>query len=139
MARFAPIVFALGLAVPLTPALGQQPGPRPPVSAAPVPASARSRIPIGPATVPPITLLIGPPAGRSLTERLGLDQAPRSHRARNALIGGLIGGAVGIVTCTVISNISKDPGTGFSTCTVKGYVGLGLGGAALGALIGALL
>lgn len=135
MARFAPIVFALGLAVPLTPALGQLPGPRPPE----VPASARSRVRIGPATVPPITLLIGPPAGRSLTERLGLDQAPASHRGRNALIGGLIGGAVGIVTCTVISNISKDPGTGFSTCTAKGYLGLGLGGAALGALIGALL
>ena len=62
----------------------------------------------------------------------------RTHRARNALIGGLIGSAAGIVTCTVISNIAKDPGTGFSTCTRKGYFIMGLGGAGVGALIGAL-
>ena len=61
---------------------------------------------------------------------------PPSHRGRHALIGGLIGGAAGIVVCTTISNIAKDKGSGFSTCDAKAYLGFGLGGAALGALIG---
>lgn len=55
------------------------------------------------------------------------------------MIGALIGGAAGIVTCTVISNWVKDSGTGFSTCTWKGYLLLGGSGAGLGALIGALV
>jgi len=55
------------------------------------------------------------------------------------VIGAVIGGAAGVVTCTGISNIVKDPGTGFSTCTWKGYLLLGGSGAGLGALIGALI
>ena len=62
-----------------------------------------------------------------------------SHRLRNALIGGVIGGVAGVVTCTAISNATNDPGTGFSTCTTKGYLLFGLGGFGLGALIGALI
>jgi len=71
--------------------------------------------------------------------RLNLLQERKPDRVRNALIGAVIGGAAGIVTCTVISNIVKDSGTGFSTCTESGYLLLGLSGAGLGALIGALI
>ncbi len=120
----ASLVFVLSLAVP-------------PDST--VQAAVRSPIGLGPATVPPITLLIGHSTRKSFTERLRLDQTQAHHRGRHALVGGLIGGAVGIVTCTVISNLINDPGTGFSTCTAKGYAGFGLGGAALGALVGSLL
>ncbi len=68
-----------------------------------------------------------------------LSPLPRRNRAGHAVLGGLIGGAAGIVVCTAISNLVKDSGTGFSTCTTSGYVSLGLGGAALGAVIGALI
>jgi hypothetical protein len=61
---------------------------------------------------------------------------PSSNRGRHALIGGLIGGATGIIVCTAISNIVKDQGSGFTTCDTKAYIGFGLSGAALGALIG---
>ena len=64
--------------------------------------------------------------------------AGQPDRLGNAVLGAVIGGAAGIVTCTVISNIVKDSGTGFSTCTWKGYLLLGGSGAGLGALIGAL-
>ena len=74
----------------------------------------------------------------SPTDRSDLLAAPRNHRVRNAVIGGLIGAATGVVTCTVISNLANDPGTGTSTCDTKAYVGFALGGAALGALVGAL-
>jgi hypothetical protein len=69
----------------------------------------------------------------------GLIQATSSHRGRNALIGGLVGAATGIGVCTAISNLVNDPGTGFSTCDAKAYLGFGLGGAAVGALIGAMI
>ena len=38
--------------------------------------------------------------------------------------------------CTVVSALVKDEGTGFSTCTAKGYLLLGGVGLSLGALIG---
>jgi hypothetical protein len=43
-------------------------------------------------------------------------------RAGNAVLGGVIGAAAGVAFCTVVSNIVKDEGTGFSTCTTKGYL-----------------
>lgn len=139
MTRLAAIGFALGLTA--APALAQSlaPGPRSPDSTVTVPTATRNHLGIGLATVTPIVLLADQPAPTSFTDRLRLELAPKRHRGRNALIGGLIGGATGIIACTVISNIQKDPGTGFSTCATSGYVGLGLGGAGLGALIGALL
>jgi hypothetical protein len=79
---------------------------------------------------------VGPPAP---PRRISMSSDQPTHRVRNALIGALIGGAAGIVTCTVISNIAKDPGTGFSTCTWKGYLLLGGSGAGLGGLIGVLV
>jgi hypothetical protein len=85
-----------------------------------------------------------PPAGsastnrQSLTGQLWFAAAP-SHRGRHALIGGLIGAATGIITCTAISNLSHDPGSDFSTCDAAAYLGFGLGGFAVGALIGWLI
>ena len=57
-------------------------------------------------------------------------------RAGNAALGGVIGAAAGIVFCTVVSNIANDRGTGFSTCTAKGYLLIGGVGGALGLLVG---
>lgn len=71
--------------------------------------------------------------------RITVTAGESSHRVRNAVIGAAIGGAAGVITCTVISNIAKDAGSGFSTCTWKGYLLLGGSGAGLGALIGALI
>lgn len=57
---------------------------------------------------------------------------------RNAIIGGVIGSAVGIGVCTGISTLTNDSANGgFSTCTVKGNLMFGAGGFAVGALIGA--
>lgn len=75
-------------------------------------------------------------AHRPLIAMPGIADEPQPHRARHAVIGGLIGGAAGILACTAISNIANDPGSGFSTCDAKAYIGFGLGGAAVGALIG---
>lgn len=74
----------------------------------------------------------------SLSNGVAISSA-RNHRVRNAVIGGLIGAATGVIACTVISNIANDPGTGTSTCDTKAYIGFALGGAALGALIGAVI
>jgi hypothetical protein len=68
-----------------------------------------------------------------------LTELQRRNRTGQVLLGGAIGAATGIVVCTVISNLVKDPGTGFSTCTTKGNLGFALGGAALGALLGWLI
>jgi hypothetical protein len=76
----------------------------------------------------------------SLPGHLGASiAAAGSHRGRNAVLGALIGGVAGVVTCTVISNAIKDSGSGFTTCTGDGYLLFGLGGAGLGALVGALI
>ena len=86
----------------------------------------------------------GQPSGRVLSgpqlpDDLALSDAAPTHRGRHALIGGLIGAAAGVITCTVISNIANDPGTGFSTCDATAYLGFGIGGFAVGALIGWLI
>ncbi len=59
-----------------------------------------------------------------------------SRRSRNPLIGGAIGTIAGLAFCTAFSNLVKDAGTGFSTCTLKGYVLTGGIGFTLGFLIG---
>ncbi len=92
------------------------------------------------ATKPPWIFLIGHPtrvssnSSSSLTEQLCLGAASAGHRVRHGVIGGLIGAATGVITRTVISSIVKGPGTGFSTCDAKAYVGFGLG-AFIGALV----
>lgn len=136
-------VAAIGLVfwISVTPVCGQSlpPGPRRPDPTVSRPTASRTDPALIPASVTPLALFADPRRVASVTDRLRLELAPRRLRGRNALIGGLIGGATGLVTCTVISNIQKDPGTGFSTCATSGYVLLGLGGAGLGALIGAIL
>ena len=80
-----------------------------------------------------------PPAASALVipERVVRMPPASSQRARNALIGGVIGAAAGIVICTVISNISDDAAIDrFTTCTAKGYLVSGGLGFAAGSLIG---
>ena len=72
----------------------------------------------------------------ALRHRLFQEAAPPSNRGAHALIGGFIGSAAGVVVCTAISNLAKDQGTGFSTCTSSGYLGFGLGGFVVGGLVG---
>jgi hypothetical protein len=62
--------------------------------------------------------------------------AVTKRRGRNALIGGAIGTVAGVTFCTVVSNLVNDPGFGFSTCTLKGYLLTGGVGFGLGFLIG---
>ena len=66
--------------------------------------------------------------------------APVVHRrGRNALIGGAIGTVAGLAFCTVVSNLVNDPGSGFSTCTLDGYLLTGGIGLAAGVLIGLIV
>ncbi len=58
-------------------------------------------------------------------------------KARSALIGGAIGAVAGLGFCTAVSNIMND-GTGFSTCTLDGYLVTGSVGFVLGAAVGLL-
>jgi hypothetical protein len=58
------------------------------------------------------------------------------RRGRNALIGGAIGTLAGLAFCTVVSNLINDPGPGFSTCTLNGYLLTGGAGLAAGLVIG---
>jgi hypothetical protein len=57
-------------------------------------------------------------------------------RVGNALLGGTIGAVAGVAFCTVVSNIVKDEGTGFSTCTTSGYLLTGGIGFGLGFIVG---
>lgn len=75
-------------------------------------------------------------AGRVLPGAVAMPAAaPR--RVRNALIGGAIGTAAGLVACTAISNIADDAAVDrFTTCTAKGYLLTGSIGFGAGFLIG---
>lgn len=66
----------------------------------------------------------------------GDSEASSSNRVRRGLIGALIGAAAGLLTCTAISNLVKDSGTGFTSCTDRGYTEFGLGGATAGFAVG---
>lgn len=94
----------------------------------------------------PTTLLAAPPRFESW-QPVGMPSARISAtvdrraaagrpRGRNALIGAAIGTVAGLGFCTVISNLANDPGTGFSTCTLKGYLLTGGVGFGLGLLVG---
>lgn len=66
--------------------------------------------------------------------------AASPHRARNALLGGVIGAAAGVAVCTVISNIADDAAVDrFTTCTAKGYLLTGGIGFGAGFLVGWLV
>jgi hypothetical protein len=59
--------------------------------------------------------------------------AMRRSTSERLIIGGVVGAVAGLVACTAISNIIEEEG-GFHTCTAKGNVLFGLGGAAVGVL-----
>jgi hypothetical protein len=60
-------------------------------------------------------------------------------RGRSALIGGAIGTVAGLAFCTVVSNLVNDPGSGFSTCTLNGYLLTGGLGLAAGFVMGLIV
>jgi hypothetical protein len=94
---------------------------------------------VGPVVTPAATFESWTPAQPAGYAARGpvLDVALESRdRTGNALLGGVIGAAAGVAFCTVVSNIVKDEGTGFSTCTTKGYLLTGGVGFALGFLVG---
>jgi len=63
-------------------------------------------------------------------------QAPR-HRTRQALLGGAIGAAAGVVFCTVVSTLADDSADGgLSFCPLDSYLLIGGAGFALGFAIG---
>jgi len=97
----------------------------------------------------PTTLLAAPPRFESWnpvgtpSERISATVARQAAagrpRGRNAVIGAVIGTVAGLAFCTVVSNIAKDPGSGFSTCTRDGYLLSGGVGLALGLAIGPIV
>ena len=62
--------------------------------------------------------------------------APR-NRKRQALVGGAIGAAAGVVFCTAVSTLANDSADGgLSFCPLDSYLLLGGAGFVLGAVIG---
>ncbi|HSE27096.1 MAG TPA: hypothetical protein VLA95_02610 [Gemmatimonadales bacterium] len=62
------------------------------------------------------------------------------HRTRDALLGGAIGAAAGVVFCTVISTLADDSADGgLSFCPLDSYLLIGGAGFVVGAVIGWLL
>jgi hypothetical protein len=77
--------------------------------------------------------------GRIVPEAVAMP-ASSPHRVRNALIGGAIGTAAGLVVCTAISNIADDAAVDrFTTCTTSGYLLTGSIGFGAGFLVGWLV
>ena len=76
------------------------------------------------------------PGGHAGLEPMAGTALKSRDRTGNALLGGVIGAAAGVAFCTVVSNMVKDEGTGFSTCTTKGYLLTGGIGFALGLVVG---
>jgi hypothetical protein len=69
------------------------------------------------------------------TIRLSVAAPP--NRKRQALIGGAIGAAAGLVGCTVISTLTDDSAEGgLSFCPLDSYLLIGGAGFVVGAVIG---
>jgi hypothetical protein len=59
------------------------------------------------------------------------------HRGRNALLGGAIGAAAGVVFCTAVSTLANDSADGgLSFCPLDSYLLIGGAGFAVGFAIG---
>jgi hypothetical protein len=80
-----------------------------------------------------------PTAPVPLSRTVGVErllEAP-SNRKRQALIGGAIGAAVGVLACTAVSTLSNDSAEGgLSFCPLDSYLLIGGGGFLVGAVIG---
>ena len=99
----------------------------------------------GPRAAPPFsvraaaTLEVASATGRIVPEAVAVP-APSPHQFRNALIGGAIGAAAGVIVCTAISNIADDAAVDrFTTCTTSGYMLTGSIGFGAGFLVGWLV
>ena len=82
------------------------------------------------------------PAAHDSSSKLVLGPLVTASRDRGdqALLGGLIGAAVGVVSCTVISTIIDDSADGgLSFCPLDTFLLFTAGGFALGAAIGWLI
>lgn len=67
-------------------------------------------------------------------------EAGSRNRTRNALLGGAIGAAAGVVFCTAVSTLANDSADGgLSFCPLDSYLLIGGGGFLLGAAIGWLM
>jgi hypothetical protein len=70
---------------------------------------------------------------RDGTPAIGQVVPARPHRTRNALLGGAIGAAVGVVFCTAVSTLANDSADGgVSFCPLDSYLLIGGAGFALG-------
>lgn len=104
------------------------------VCAAPMTAGAQARLEVPRSASP----LVVRPAAPALAIHAWPPTVPvRRNPGTRTLWGAVLGAAAGIVTCTAISNAIEEEG-GFHTCTAKGYLLFGLGGAAGGALVAKL-
>ena len=74
---------------------------------------------------------------RGSTPALGQFVPARRHRTRNALLGGAIGAAAGVVFCTAVSTLADDSADGgLSFCPLDSYLLIGGAGFVLGFAIG---
>jgi hypothetical protein len=77
------------------------------------------------------------PLDRSSKPVAGQFIAASRHRTRQALLGGAIGAAAGVVFCTVVSTLANDSAEGgLSFCPLDSYLLIGGAGFALGFAIG---
>jgi hypothetical protein len=117
--RFAPLVAGLLLAVASPVQAQNQP---------PLPAAAPLRFESWQA---------GPTLDAASKPALAPLGARRRDRKRQALLGGAIGAAAGVVFCTVISTLGDDSADGgLSFCPLDSYLLIGGAGFVLGAAIG---
>jgi len=80
------------------------------------------------------------PLDRGLVPQAGQIVWRLPNRKRNALVGGAIGAAAGVVTCTVVSTLVNDSAEGgLSFCPLDSYLLIGGAGFVVGAVVGWLL
>ena len=102
------------------------------------PARAQSPRPLAAAVPPQFESWQAPaPLDRSSKPITGQLIADSRHRTRQALLGGAIGAAAGVVLCTVVSTLANDSAKGgLSFCPLDSYLLIGGAGFALGFAIG---
>jgi len=74
-----------------------------------------------------------------LSGTVPVEQLPEEarNRKRQAIIGGAIGAAVGVLACTTVSTLANDSAEGgLSSCPFDSYLLIAGGGFLVGAVIG---